>query len=263
MNQTGEGEPETVRTFREYTDDFVETRDQDKKLPGDYAWLHSSRLYHLGAALCYAGSLVFTFFYSRLALPVRIENRQVLKECGQSGFFLYGNHTQPVGDVFTPTRVVFPRRMYTICDPSNLGIPVLGKLLPMMGALPIPDTLSGMRKFLDAVGQYVKNGHCILIYPEAHVWPWCTFVRPFPATSFRYPVQFGVPVYCMTTTYQKRQRRKKPCVTIYLDGPFYPDPDLSSRQAQKKLCDEVTAAMQERSKESTCEYIRYVKESEG
>ncbi len=252
--------PGSVRKYRSYTEDFVESKDQDIKLPEDYVWIHKNPFYRLYMAVLYATAQVFTFFYTRFYLHVRVVNRKAFKRCKDTGYFLYGNHTQPVGDAFTPIRLMLPKRMYTVMSPANLGIPMLGKILPGLGGLPIPESMDGMKKFLDALQTRIDEKTCIMIYPESHVWPWCDFIRPFPDTSFRFPVMYNVPAFCMTTTYQKRRHGKKPRATIYVDGPFYPHPELGVRKARKQLHDEIYTCMQKRSKNSTYAYIKYEKE---
>ncbi len=252
--------PGGVKKYRTYTEDFVESKDQEIRLPEGYVWIHKNPVYRIYAAALYGAARVFTFFYTRFWLHIRVVNRKVFRKCRHSGYFLYGNHTQPVGDAFAPVRYIFPKRAYTIMSPANLGIPVLGKILPGLGGLPIPDSVDGMKKFLEAVKSRIEEKKCIIIYPESHVWPWCSFVRPFPDTAFRYPVMYQVPAFCMTTTYQKRRFRKKPRITVYLDGPFYPHTELGMRGARSKLHDEVYACMQKRSKNSTYSYVKYVKE---
>ena len=66
----------------------------------------------------------------------------------------------------------------------------------------------------------------------------------------------------MTVTYQKRRFGSRPKATIYLDGPFYPDKSLSLKQRRAELCNRIKSAMEERSKLSTYEYIRYVKKGD-
>lgn len=68
-----------------------------------------------------------------------------------------------------------------------------------------------------------------MIYPEAHIWPFYTGIRPFPDTSFRYPVQQKLPVFCLTNTYQRRGKSHIPQIVTYLDGPFYPDAELPAK----------------------------------
>ncbi len=250
----------TTYYYQEYTDDFVESARQDETLPDDYRWIHKNIFYRLFSAVLYGAALLFAFFYGKFVLHIRVENREVLKEARKTGCFLYGNHTQPMGDVFGPALYCFPMRMSAIASPSNMGIPVIGKLLPMLGGLFIPDSVEQMKKFMEAVQYHVEKKRCIVIYPEAHVWPWCTFIRPFPATAFRFPVLYNVPAFCMTTTYRQRKYGKKPQLVVHIDGPFWAESGKNKREKQKELHDRIYACMESRSQASTCEYIRYRKE---
>ncbi|MGN1349673.1 MAG: lysophospholipid acyltransferase family protein [Anaerovoracaceae bacterium] len=179
------------------------------------------------------------------------------KYCGKKGCFLYGNHTLPQGDVFIPVKCRPHHRIYTVVSAANLGIPVLGRLLPMLGAIPVPDSLHQMAAFRDAVCERVAEGGCVVIYPEAHVWPYYTGIRPFERGAFSYPAETGASCYCSTVTYQKHRWRRRPAVTVWLDGPFYPDMSLKKKQRQRQLEEEIHACMCRRSKESSYEYIRY------
>ena len=194
---------------------------------------------------------------SKIYLGLKYENRQVLRKLRGTGYFLYGNHTQPVGDVFTPAHCLFPRRIYTLVSPANYGLPVIGKLLPYLGALPVADTAHGMRALQQALETRLQQGCGIVVYPEAHVWEYYTGIRPFPATSFKFPVKYAVPVYAMTVTYQKARWGKRPRMVVYIDGPFAPTGETAAQKAES-LRAAVQTAMERRSRESNMEYIRYV-----
>ncbi|ANK58883.1 hypothetical protein BSQ39_11530 [Loigolactobacillus backii] len=250
---------ENVQYYHSFTDDVVTSKNQNKHLPKDYKWLHTNVFYQLGSAITYAIAWLLGFCYCKLGLHLKVKNRQVIKKYQKSGFFLYGNHTQPIGDVVIPLQVALTKRAYVIASEANLGIPVIGQVIPMMGGLVIPGSLHQMRAFTAAVGQKVQQGHFVTIYPEAHVWPYYTKIRPFSTVSFHYPVQNKVPAFCMTTTYQKRRFGQKPRLTLYVDGPFLPDQTLSKKAQQEKLCKEVHACMVQRSQNSTYEYVKYEK----
>lgn len=245
-----------VRRYRSFTDDFSTTREQDYVLPEDYRWIRPELWSRFLSGITYGAALAFSTVYCRLFLHVRFRNTRLLRQ-DKTGIFLFGNHTQPIGDVFDPALACFPRRIYTLASPSNLGIPVLGKFLPYLGALPLPHSVKGMRALSQAMEQRLKEKCCMVVYPEAHVWEYCTDIRPFPDTSFKYPVNYGLPVYTMTTTYQKRRLGRRPGCTIYIDGPFRADSALSPRQQAADLHRQVADAMETRSKENTCTYIRY------
>lgn len=245
-----------TRTYRSYTDDFVESADQDYKVPEGYRWVHRTALREAWADFLYLLTGLLSWPYCRFVLHTRIRNRKVLRGWRKKPYFFFGNHTQVMGDVFTPIHVA-RKRTYTIANANNLKAPVLGPLLPWLGALPIPEGAHQMSEFMDAISLRIRQGRTITIYPEAHVWPYTTLVRPFPATSFSFPVKENAAVFTLSTTYQKRCFGEKPAITVYVDGPFFPDVTLPRRQRQEKLRDEVHAKILERSKLSTYEYIHY------
>lgn len=252
-------EPKEVRYYEEYTDDFVDSGKSEGVIPKSYKWYHTNKTYRFFSWIAYSLAFIFGFFHSRLALHTKVVGREAFKKCKDTGFVLYGNHTQTLGDVFSPTQYVFPKRIFSVAGVDNLELPVIGKIIPIIGGIVVPDSMEHMKLFLDAIKRHLEDGRVIVVYPEAHLWQNCTFVRPFPITSFRFPVMFDAPAYCMTTTYQKRRFGKKPKTTVYIDGPFYPDKNLKTKEAQRKLCDEIHQTMVKRSKNSNYEYIRYVK----
>lgn len=252
------GRAKVVHSFESYADDFVVTKDQSRSVPEAYRWIRSDAPHRAASAALYAAGLAFAAVYTRAVLHVRVEDARTERPICGKGCVLMCNHTQPVGDAFLPARALFPQRVYVVASSANLGIPVLGKLLPALGILPIPDRRADMRAFKDAVSARLRQGCCVVVYPEAHVWPYYTGVRPFPATSFAFAVDADVPVCSLTLTYQEPHRAGgRPRATAYLDGPFYPRADLGRRRAREELCSRVRACMEQRSQKSVYEHIRY------
>jgi 1-acyl-sn-glycerol-3-phosphate acyltransferase len=256
MQNEAECHSATVRYYRTFQDDFVQTADQAYALPKDYEWVRRELPFRACSALLYGIGLVCAEAYVRLGLRGSYRNRKALHR-QSGGFVLYCNHTHPTGDPFAPALATLPRRTYVIVSPSNLGIPVVGKLLPALGALPVPDDLPGMRKLMKAVSVRLGQGECVVVFPEGHVWPYCTQIRPFPDSAFAFAVDNDVPAFCMTATYQRRRHGAKPRITYYLDGPFTADATLPHRQRLADLNRQVHARMCERSRASTYEYVSY------
>ena len=138
-------------------------------------------------------------------------------------------------------------------------MPLLGKVTPSLGALPLPDDKGAYKNFLAAIETHIERNHTVVVYPEAHIWPYYTKIRPFHDTSFAYPVKLNAPVYCFTNTYHKRKHGKEPKIITYVDGPFYPDPEIPLRARRKDLRDRVYETMCRRAECSDHEQIRYIK----
>lgn len=253
-----------VRWYHSETEDFVMNKNQDLKIPEDYVWVRTGRWDRIKAACIFHVARFIGGLYVRLFLHVRVKNRQVLKEQQKSGkgYFVFGNHTQEIGDVFIPALVCAPTRYYAVCAAANLGVPVLGKILPWLGALPIPADMHRLKNLTDAIHTRIGEGCAVIVYPEAHVWPYCTKIRNYPATAFHYPVAEQAATFAMTTTYQKRRFGKKPGITVFVDGPFYPDETLKPAGQRKQLHEQVMEAMKKRSAANTAVYIDYRKAEE-
>ena len=202
-------------------------------------------------------------FYGRVVFGQKIVGKEKLKAQKDGKYFLYGNHTQPFGDATLQTRLPWPKSTYIIVHPNNLNVPVLGKWTPALGGLPLPDGMGAYKNFLAAIKNRISEGHPIVIYPEAHIWPYYTKIRPFPDTSFRYPVECGVPAFCFVNTYHKRKFRKRPKMITYIDGPFFATEGSGVREKMKDLRDQVFERMTELAKNSDVEVIKYIKKTDA
>lgn len=239
----------------EVLDDNVNPPIIDEK----YVYVSKNPFYKFFTAIYYR-CIIFpiAWIYCKLIKRIKYVNKKVLKKAKKTGYFVYGNHTHNISDAFSPSVISACKKPYVVISPKNFCMPVLGKTLKMLGALPIPSGLRATKNFMSAMEYRLSKKHGIVIYPEAKVWPYYTQIRPFATTSFKYPIAYNVPSFCYTMTYQKTKRGKCKMV-MYIDGPFYPNPELSSKQQQQDLHDKIYDVMLERSKNSnfeTCEYIQ-------
>ncbi len=249
-----------VRYYSSESDDFFQVGEH-YKLEDGYRYIQTGFFEKLWSTLLYYIALPVSSVYCRLFLHVKFVGRKKLRE-QRGGFFIYGNHTQPIGDVFDPAIACSPRRIYTVVSVANMHLPGIGGLLRPLGALPLPDTLSLTKKFNLAIKKRIDDGHPVVIYPEAHLWEYYSGIRDFSEASFTYPVSLDVPVYTLTLTYQKRKNGKKPGITAFVDGPFLGVGE-SRHEKMLDLRDKVHTAMSERAEKYTdCEYIKYVRKSE-
>ncbi|MBO5883396.1 MAG: 1-acyl-sn-glycerol-3-phosphate acyltransferase [Clostridia bacterium] len=247
----------------ELNDEFSTAKITPKRIDGKYVYCHSSLIKRFTHFFWYR--IIFTpiaFFHSKLIHHHKTVGKEKLKGYEKTGYFMYGNHTQDIGDAFIPNMINFPKTNHFIVHPNNVSMPLLGKITPSLGAIPLPDDMDAYRNFISAVERRIKEGKCVVIYPEAHIWPYYTKIRNFPDTSFTYPIKYSCPVFCFTNTYQKRRFSKKPKIISYIDGPFFANEELPMRSRKKELRDRVYECMTERAKGSDTEQITYIKREE-
>ena len=243
-------------------DDFAQTHIEAIEVGADFPFVHKGFLWNLLAlAVYYCVAVPIVFLISKVYLGLKYENRRVLRQLRGQGYFLYGNHTRML-DAFLPAMTAFPKKAYVVANPDAVSLPLLKNLVTMLGVIPIPTKFSGMRQFLSSLERRYGQNQVVAIFPEAHIWPFYTGIRPFSDTSFRYPEKLEAPVVAMVTTYRQRKGlgrlARRPGMTITLSEPFYPDKALSPREAQKKLRDQVYDFMLGVSESrENISYIRY------
>ena len=243
-------------------DDFAGTNIKQKKVGGDFKFIRKNPLWNgCAAILYYVVAVPIVWVYTRVVMGLKIENRRALRSVRKQGFFLYGNHTQLL-DPFIPPMVTFPKKAYTMANPDAVSLPFLKNVVLMLGGLPLPTDLVGMQKFIAAVETRQARGNAIAIYPEAHVWPYYTGIRPFTSASFRYPAKLGAPVVVMVTTYRERRGIfrlfARPGITVTLSEPMFPATGQNIRETQEELRRYVYDFMVKTAGEKeNVEYIRY------
>ncbi len=242
-----------TRYYQSFDQDFTQAQNQNYTIDNSYDFMKEKPLQRLFSFLIYPPFVLFGWIYTRFILKIRLIGKEKLKGC--TPCFIFSNHTQPVGDAFLIPRAVFPKRVNVMISPANMSIPVIGRLLPYLGGMPLPGTVKGLIRFNSA---FEKKGsrRISVIFPEAHVWEYCEEIRPFKASAFLYAAKANQPVFSLTVTYQK-SRFKKPKATAYIDGPFYADPSLTPKKSGEKLSLEIRGAMLERAENSNAGYIVY------
>ena len=264
------GEKQTVgrKTFvysDELNDDFARSNGKikKKKIDAEYKYVTKNPVWKAGAFVVYRllatpiGYLSMKFGYG-----LRIENRKAIKKFTdeKTGFFLYGNHTQGWGDAFSPTLACFPHKVHVVVNADAVSIPVVGSVAHMVGGMPLPSDIGGMKNFLSAMKKFTDCGNVVAIYPEAHIWPYYNGIREFSDASFAYPLKFKKPVVAFVVTYRKRKvmKSRKPYITVTLSDPFYPE----NYKNKTELRNAVYAFMAETvEKQKSYGYNTYIKEN--
>lgn len=246
----------------ELNEEFSKAKIVPRRIDENYKYLHKNPLWNIASFIVQnILSMPIKYLYAKIKFKIRYIGKEKLKRYKKEGYFIYVNHTQEFADTFIPSLANYPKRNYFIVNPENVSMKFLKVIVEMLGAIPIPSNKKAMKNFLDAVEKRIQKGSSITIYPEAHIWPYYTKIRPFKAVSFKYPVQLEKPTFCITNTYIKDEKRKnKVKIVSYIDGPFFAKNGLTKKEQQQDLRDQVYECMVTRSKNSNIEYIKYVKE---
>ena len=249
----------------ELNEEFSTAKILPRKIDENYKYIHKSVIWNAIAFLLQnVLSVPIKFLYAKIKFKIKYVGKEKLKPYKKQGYFIYGNHTQIFADTFITSNTNYPKKNFFIVNPENVSMKFLGNVVEMLGAIPIPGNKEAMKNFLEVIEKRIKDGNSVTIFPEAHIWPYYTKIRPFKTVSFKYPVQLNVPTFSVTNTYQTYGKNNdKVRIVTYVDGPFFPDDGCKTmKEKQQNLRYKVYKKMVERSQNSNSEVIKYVKKED-
>ena len=259
-------EKKTVYYQDELNDDFAGNDIKTKKIPNNFKYINRSWLFKVNSFLLrYLFAAPLLWLANKIIFRPKIVNKKVLKCCKKNGYYLYSNHVLPFDPIILPVMTHYRKMAIITAGPDLFSINgFVSWLVKHFGAIPVPNMDKEMTdNFVECLSYHVKKGHRVLIYPEAHIWPYYNGIRHFKSASFKYPVNDDVPIFVATTTFKQRKGNKKPKPIIYIDGPFYADQSLPVHAQVEDLANQAYEAMKYRaSNEDNYAYINYVKKSD-
>jgi len=246
----------------EINDDFAATKNHSKKvIDKNYNYnKEDSLLWRIWATFIhYVIVKPLTHIIMVFGYHYKVIGSKKFKEIKKQSCFVYSNHTNYMPDAFIPNHLAY-KKVYIVVDSTAVSIKGVAGLVVALGGIPLGDTMEAKKNYLRLLKKLSKKNAIITLYPEAHIWPYYTKIRPFPKESLKYPIMYDLPAYAVTNCYQKRKHSDRPKMVTYVDGPFYPDKSLSKAEMQDKLYNDIITAMKNRASEySTYEYVKYIK----
>lgn len=248
----------------ELNDDFSGFDIHGNPLGKGYRYMRTSWLFKTFEFLFYYGIMIpVVYMLQKVYCHQKFANRKVLKQAKKNGCFLVSNHTQVQSDSYIGPLGMYPKKCFIISHPHVLSFRGLRLGMQAYGVIPLGSTLEEKKAFLHCVETRINEGKAVIVYPEAHVWPYYTKIRPFDAQAFWYIAKMKKPMFVLTNCYRKRRFFKKPQIVTYADGPFYPRADIGEIEAAQELRDIAYETMCNRTRQySTCEYIKYIKKDQ-
>lgn len=259
--------PKVVTYADPLNDDFAGTKIKRIPLGPKFKYVHKNIFWRFFATIIYHGlALPILWLVSKIGYGVKVYGKKNIKEIRGKGVFFYGNHTM-IADAWNPQIFAMGgKRGYVLANQDATSIKGCRWLVQMMGCMPVPESLEENAAFKEAIAYRIKQKAGIVIYPERHIWPYYTHIRPFPDDSFVYPAELMAPVVAIAVTYRRRKVFKNcsPRMTMHISKPFLPDPKLSLCERKKQLRDEVYAfLLRHASEDENVEWVRYVYEKKN
>lgn len=248
----------------ETKDDFLNTKTNlDITIDSNYKYLNRNPIYNFFSSFVYyIIALPILSVYGRVFKGLRIKNKKNLRKAKKTGYVLYINHSNMMDPFLGHVFLSRLKRAYVIASKDAVSIFFVKTLVKALGTLPVPDTTGGLKNLHSTISDLLAKKRVIVVYPEAHLWPYYTGIRPFPATSFRFAANNNVPAIPVAVTYTEPKApfksRKKPKPIVYIGEPVYPDPELGSKANAEMLRDKCYEYIKTTINEkSTCALYEY------
>lgn len=252
----------TIYWSDELNDDFNDLGNDRPSVPENYGYIRKNWFANFFYAILY-------HFFAKVFLGlftvchgIRFKDKKNIKKLKGKGAYIYSNHVS-ISDAFKFQTVpfFFRRRVNILAYSDSLSIPVARKIVKGLGYLPVPlkGDVDNALRLAEACNHYVQKKQYILIYPEAHIWPYYTKIRNFPAGSFSYPAKHMTPVLPAVTVWRKPLIGKKAKQTVIFLEPIFPREDYNATQNIQYLHKKCLEAMNEVANSiSQYEYIKYI-----
>ncbi|WP_321004398.1 glycosyltransferase [Eisenbergiella porci] len=210
------------------------------KVRENYNFFPANPLFILG------GGLIRLIIYLLVALIIKpiwglnIEGKENLK-ARKGGAVTVCNHVHLLDCIM----VSYVLRSRNVCFPtleSNFRIPLIRHIIRLLGAIPIPESKQGFKRFMEATGKWVQNGNLLHYYPEVVLHPYYQGIRGFKRGAFLTACETGVPVLPMVISYRQPGGligilKRRPCLTLKILPPVYPAESANKRQQTVELMD--------------------------
>ncbi len=267
MNNKDWKKTKTIYWKDELHDDFDEVGLSRPNVPEGYKYKRTNPINNFFSGILYHVIAKPVLGLYCLFKGIKIVNKKELKKLKGQGAYIYSNHVA-ISDVFKFQSFVFfnKKRVNIIGYSDSLSMPIVRNLCRALGYLPLPlkGDLNNMVALTESLDFYTKKGQFILIYPEAHIWPYYTKIRDFRSGSFIYPARSMSPVIPIVTIWRKPILGKKPKQTLVIGEIIYPKENKSIMENKDYLHKKCLEQMKEiSSRYEQYEYITYIKVEEG
>ncbi len=180
---------------------------------------------------------------TRVHLGLRVRGRRNLRKYKKElrgGAISCSNHVA-MWDFLAVSYALRPRKMHVPVLAANVS-GIYGPLVRMAGGIPLPEenvhaTIACQKQ----IGELLKQGGWLHIYPEGSLWEYYAPIRPFKPGAAYFACRYEKPLLPMAFSYRRagvlRRRifHQPACYTLSIGTPLYPDDSLPMAERQEDL----------------------------
>jgi 1-acyl-sn-glycerol-3-phosphate acyltransferase len=198
-------------------------------------------------------------FYFGIAMPIlylintcffglKIENRKVIKKVRKTGAVTICNHIHEMDSTICGLGLL-PKKLIYVSKPVNFNLNVAGLFVDMLGSVPTPSSPKEVQAFVYILSKCLRKGHLVHFYPEGELIRYDKHLRDFQRGAFYLAIDAQVPILPMRIICREpdgllRFFKKKPCFTLVMGEPIYPNSLMLKKEAAEDMQKRAESAMQ-------------------
>lgn len=180
----------------------------------------------------YLIAVPIVFLIDKIFLDYKVIGRENIKKV-PGGKITISNHMHYL-DCTMNGLANFPDYSYFVTLDSNFKIPVVGPLIKLLRAIPIPTKIEEKKQFYKNISKLLEEGETIHIYPEGELRVYEKELNKFHKGAFAMAVENNVPIIPTVITTHKPEGiykyiKTKPVMTHVILEPIYPDLTIENK----------------------------------
>ncbi|MDR1024854.1 MAG: glycosyltransferase [Treponema sp.] len=209
--------------------------------------LRGNRLKEFFCAVFYYAIIIPLYIFNYVWYGLTIKNRSVLKKIKKTGAIVVCNHVHQMDCTACAVALAW-RKLLFVSLPSNFKLGLAGIFVSILGSVPTPSGPKETQIFVQTLSKLLRQRRLVLFYPEGERKNYHTEIRDFHRGSFYLSVDAQMPVVPLRIVFRKPDGiwkffKKKPCFTLVIGEPLYPDPLLSPKAAVDDIQNRVRESM--------------------
>jgi glycosyltransferase involved in cell wall biosynthesis/1-acyl-sn-glycerol-3-phosphate acyltransferase len=194
-----------------------------------------NRIKEFFCSIFYYIVIIPLYIFNRTFFGLEIKNRKVLKKIKNTGAVTICNHVHQMDSTACAVALAW-RRLLFVSLPSNFKLGVAGVFVNILGSVPTPAGPKETQIFVQTLSKLLRQRRIAHFYPEGERKNYDTGIRDFHRGPFYLAVDAQTPVVPIRVVFREPDGvwkffKKKPCFTLVIGEPIYPNPLLSPKAA--------------------------------
>lgn len=214
----------------------------------NYEYISKSKTFLFASNLIYYGiAYPILKLLTKIIYDLKIEGKENIENI-ESGAISVSNHVLFL-DCAMIGLAYGKKEIYYTTQEGSFKIPFVRKLIKLLKAIPIPQSIDNRKHFLKAIEETLSKGSIVHFYPEAALWPYCDRIRKFKNGAFDVAVRNNVPIIPIVFKFRepigiRKIFKRKKDVTLKILDPIKCEEEKNTKQKVEELKEKVFKKME-------------------